>query len=69
MDEHLIDGMRIADRTSAPDALVDLAEEIRSLPPVTPSRRWLAASKRRLLRRFDQLRRNAQAEPPTRPNP
>ena len=42
-------------RFAAPDQvgeLVGLAHALRALPPVEPDRRWLAASKQRLLARL-----------------
>lgn len=48
----LLDGSRLASTDEVVD-LLSLAHQIRTLPPVEPDTRWMEASKRRMLARFE----------------
>ena len=42
------------------DELIELARQLRELPPLQPDQAWLRASKRALLSRFEELSRPPQ---------
>lgn len=56
------------DQASLPEELAGLADQLRAVPPMKPDRRWLLASKRRLLRCFDQLQGGSQPRDPNQPD-
>ena len=45
-----------------------LARELEQLPPAQPRKSWLAESKWRMQRRFDELRARRQGSPPKPPS-
>ena len=59
-------------RTSTTAEIVDLlnlAHQLRALPPVEPDRRWMESSKRRLMARFEAVQGQANTSSAVRPLP